>query len=123
MEPLTARLTARGAVGRDPPGAPQTLKGAPELLMFDAVFVTCLRDLRSFRLAQATVASGLRGAGRVLAIVPDDERDRFERLPLRAAVVPESALDPRLSALPRSWFKQQLLKLCLHRVYMYYALA
>lgn len=84
--------------------------------MFDAVFVTRLRDRRSFTLAQATVATGLRGAGRVLAIVPDAERAAFERLPLRAVVIPESALDPRLGALPSSWFKQQLLKLCLHRV-------
>lgn len=84
--------------------------------MFDAVFVTCLRDHRSFRLAQATVATGLRGAGRVLAIVPDDEREHIERMGLAAAIVPESALDPRLRAVPRSWFKQQLLKLCLHRV-------
>lgn len=88
----------------------------PGLPMFDAVFVTRLRDHRSFRLAQATVATGLRGAGRVLAIVPDAERGTFERLPLHATVIPESAVDPRLAALPSSWFKQQLLKLCVHRV-------
>ncbi|MCA9656153.1 MAG: hypothetical protein KC501_39985 [Myxococcales bacterium] len=84
--------------------------------MFDVVFVTCLRDHRSFRLGQRTVAEGLRGIGSVLAVVPDDERAAFERLAPRARVIPESSVDPRLAAIERSWFKQQLIKLCLHRV-------
>ncbi|MEX1369191.1 MAG: DUF6492 family protein [Nannocystaceae bacterium] len=84
--------------------------------MFDVVFVTRYRDLRSFTLAQQTVAAGLRGAGRVLAVVPDEELPWFQRLPLRAEVIPESRLDPRFGAVDSSWFKQQVLKLCLHRV-------
>ena len=84
--------------------------------MFDAVFVTRYRDHRSFQLAQRTVAAGLRGAGRVFAVVPDAEVEAFARLPLDATVVAESRLDRRLADVPGSWFKQQLIKLCLHRL-------
>ncbi len=80
--------------------------------MFDVVFVTRYRDSQSFWLAQRTVAAGLRGAGRILAVVPDEEVSLYERLPLAATVIPESRLDPRFGDLPSSWFKQQLIKLC-----------
>lgn len=84
--------------------------------MFDVVFVTRLRDRHSFALAQRSVARGLSGAGRIFAVVPDAEVAAFEALPLDAAVVPESRLDPRFAALPSSWFKQQLIKLCVHAI-------
>ncbi len=84
--------------------------------MFDVVFVTRFRDHQSFMLAQQTVAAGLHGAGRLLVVVPDEEVPHFARLSLRAAVVPESCLDPRLASLPSSWFKQQLVKLCIRPV-------
>lgn len=84
--------------------------------MFDVIFVTHHRDSRSFRLAYRTVAQGLRGAGRIMAVVPDAEVPFFEHLSLGVTLVPESRLDPRFAALPGGWWKQQLLKLCVHAV-------
>jgi hypothetical protein len=84
--------------------------------MFDVLFFTQLGDYLLFRGALEAVVTGLGGAGRVIAVVPDAEASLYASLGLPARIVAEGSLDPRLGAAPRSWHKQQTLKLCAHRV-------
>jgi hypothetical protein len=83
--------------------------------MFDVLFFTQLSDYLLFRGALEAVVTGLSGAGRVIAVVPDAEASLYASLGLPARVVAEGSIDPRLSAAPSS-SKPQIRKLCSHRV-------
>ena len=83
--------------------------------MVDVVFVTRRVDYLLFRTAYASLQIGLKGARRPIVVVPDRELELYRGLGVDA--VPESRLDRRLAvAKVHPWLKQQILKLCLHRV-------
>jgi Family of unknown function (DUF6492) len=88
--------------------------------LFDVVYVTRAVDYPLFDLSLRTLLRNLRGRGALYLVVPDADVTFFVSQPLvtvaEARVVPERDLLPAIPDARARWFKQQLLKLCIHRV-------